>query len=49
MDIKNADLIFVMGGTPAEARPCGFKRVSEAKKTRKAKLVVADSRLKSAP
>ena len=44
VDIKNADLIFVMGGNPAEAHPCGFKWVIEAKKTRKAKLVVVDPR-----
>ena len=44
VDIKNADLVFVMGGNPAEAHPCGFKWVIEAKKTRKAKLVVVDPR-----
>lgn len=44
VDIKNADLIFVMGGNPAEAHPCGFKWVIEAKKHRKAKLVVVDPR-----
>jgi len=44
VDIKNADLIFVMGGNPAEAHPCGFKWAIEAKKTRKAKLVVVDPR-----
>ena len=44
VDIKNADLIFVMGGNPAEAHPCGFKWVIEAKKNRKAKLVVVDPR-----
>jgi formate dehydrogenase major subunit len=44
VDIKNADLILVMGGNPAEAHPCGFKWVIEAKKTRKAKLVVVDPR-----
>jgi anaerobic selenocysteine-containing dehydrogenase len=33
VDIKNADLILVMGGNPAEAHPCGFKWVIEAKKT----------------
>ena len=33
-----------MGGNPAEAHPCGFKWVIEAKKTRKAKLVVVDPR-----
>ena len=44
VDIKNADVVFVMGGNPAEAHPCGFKWVVEAKKTRKAKLVVVDPR-----
>ena len=44
VDIKNADLVFVMGGNAAEAHPCGFKWVIEAKKTRKAKLVVVDPR-----
>jgi len=44
VDIKNADLVFVMGGNPAEAHPCGFKWVIEAKKNRKAKLVVVDPR-----
>lgn len=44
VDIKNADLILVMGGNAAEAHPCGFKWVIEAKKDRKAKLVVVDPR-----
>ena len=44
VDIKNADLVFVMGGNPAEAHPCGFKWVIEAKKQRKARLVVVDPR-----
>lgn len=44
VDIKNTDLIFVMGGNPAEAHPCGFKWAIEAKKNRKAKLVVVDPR-----
>jgi anaerobic selenocysteine-containing dehydrogenase len=44
VDIKNADLVLVMGGNPAEAHPCGFKWVIEAKKNRKAKLVVVDPR-----
>ena len=44
VDIENADLIFVMGGNPAEAHPCGFKWAIEAKKNRKAKLVVVDPR-----
>ncbi len=44
VDIKNADLVIVMGGNAAEAHPCGFKWVIEAKKERKAKLVVVDPR-----
>jgi formate dehydrogenase major subunit len=44
VDIKNADLILVMGGNAAEAHPCGFKWVTEAKANRKAKLIVVDPR-----
>ncbi len=44
VDIKNADLILVMGGNPAEAHPCGFKWVIEAKAHNKAKLIVVDPR-----
>ena len=44
VDLKNADLILVMGGNAAEAHPCGFKWVIEAKASRKAKLVVVDPR-----
>jgi formate dehydrogenase major subunit len=44
VDIKNADLVMVMGGNAAEAHPCGFKWAIEAKKERKAKLVVVDPR-----
>ncbi len=43
-DIKNADLVLIMGGNAAEAHPCGFKWVTEAKAHRKAKLVVVDPR-----
>jgi len=44
VDIKNADLILIMGGNAAEAHPCGFKWVMEARATRKANLVVVDPR-----
>ena len=44
VDIKNADVVFVMGGNPAENHPCGFKWALEAKKTRNAKIVVVDPR-----
>jgi formate dehydrogenase major subunit len=44
VDIKNADVILVMGGNAAEAHPCGFKWVTEAKVHRKARLIVVDPR-----
>ena len=44
VDIKNADLILIMGGNAAEAHPCGFKWVTEAKAHRKARLIVVDPR-----
>lgn len=44
VDIKNADVILVMGGDSAEAHPCGFKWVTEAKAHRRAKLIVVDPR-----
>jgi formate dehydrogenase major subunit len=44
VDIKNTDLAIIMGGNAAEAHPCGFKWVIEAKKERKAKLIVVDPR-----
>ena len=44
IDIKNSDMMLVMGGNPAENHPCGFKWVIEAKKTRNAKLIVIDPR-----
>jgi formate dehydrogenase major subunit len=44
VDIKNADLVLIMGGNAAEAHPCGFKWVTEALEYRKAKLVVVDPR-----
>lgn len=43
-DIQNADVVLIMGGNAAEAHPCGFKWVIEAKKHNKAKLVVVDPR-----
>ena len=39
VDIKNADLILIMGGNAAEAHPCGFKWVTEAKAHNKARLL----------
>ena len=43
-DIKNTDLVIVMGGNAAEAHPCGFKWVTEAKANRGARLIVVDPR-----
>ena len=44
VDIKNADLVLVMGGNAAEAHPCGFKWVTEAKHHNAARLIVVDPR-----
>jgi formate dehydrogenase major subunit len=44
IDIKNTDMMLIMGGNPAENHPCGFKWVVEARKIRNAKLVVVDPR-----
>ncbi len=44
VDIKNADVVLIMGGNAAEAHPCGFKWVTEAKAHNGAKLVVVDPR-----
>ena len=30
VDIKNADVILIMGGNAAEAQPCGFQWVTGA-------------------
>ena len=43
-DIGNTDLVIIMGGNAAEAHPCGFKWVTEAKNNRGAKLIVVDPR-----
>ena len=43
-DIKNTDLVVIMGGNAAEAHPCGFKWVTEAKQNRGARLIVVDPR-----
>ena len=43
-DIANANLILVMGGNAAEAHPCGFKWVTEAKAHNQARLIVVDPR-----
>jgi len=44
VDMKNADMMMVIGGNPAENHPCGFKWVIEAKRNRNAKLLVVDPR-----
>src|SRR5256714_5718161 len=44
VDIKNTDMMLIMGGNPAENHPCGFKWPIEAKRNRNAKLIVVDPR-----
>src|SRR5690242_13293023 len=44
IDIKNTDMMLIIGGNPAENHPCGFKWVVEAKRNRNAKLIVVDPR-----
>ena len=44
VDIKNTDMMLIMGGNPAENHPCGFKWAVEAKRNRNAKLIVVDPR-----
>ncbi len=44
IDIKNADVMLIMGGNPAENHPCGFKWAIEAKRQRNAKMIVVDPR-----
>lgn len=44
VDIKNANVILIMGGNAAEAHPVGFKWVIEAKTQNNAKVIVVDPR-----
>jgi formate dehydrogenase major subunit len=44
VDIKNTDMMLIMGGNPAENHPCGFKWPVEAKRVRNAKMIVVDPR-----
>jgi len=44
VDIKNTDMMLIMGGNPAENHPCGFKWAIEAKRQRNAKMIVVDPR-----
>jgi len=45
IDIKNTDMMLIMGGNPAENHPCGFKWPVEARLERNAKMIVVDPRL----
>src|SRR3979411_99150 len=45
IEIKNTDMMLIMGGNPAEDHPCGFKWAIEAKVHRNAKTIVVDPRL----
>src|SRR5258705_3871827 len=44
IDIKNTDMMLIMGSNMAECRPCGFKWPIEAKLKRNAKIIVVDPR-----
>jgi len=44
VDIKNTDMMLIMGGNPAENHPCGFKWAIEAKRNRNAKMITVDPR-----
>src|ERR1051326_7201711 len=44
IDIRNTDMMLIMGGNPAENHPCGFKCPIEAKCNRNAKMIVVDPR-----
>jgi formate dehydrogenase major subunit len=44
IDIKNTDMMLIMGGNPAENHPCGFKWAMEAKRERNAKIISVDPR-----
>src|SRR5947208_3539672 len=44
IDIKNTDMMLIMGGNPAENHPCGFKWAIEAKRNGNAKMIVVDPR-----
>src|SRR5438094_633353 len=39
VDMKNTDMMLIMGGNPAENHPCGFKWTVEAKRTRNTKII----------
>jgi formate dehydrogenase major subunit len=44
IDIRNTDMMLIMGGNPAENHPCGFKWPVEAKRNRNAQMIVVDPR-----
>src|SRR5437879_13707944 len=44
VDMKNTDMMLIMGGNPAENHPCGFKWPIEAKRARNAKIISVDPR-----
>ncbi len=44
IDIKNADVILIMGSNAAENHPIAFKWIEEAREKRGAKLIVVDPR-----
>ncbi|KFZ38954.1 formate dehydrogenase [Shewanella mangrovi] len=44
IDIKNANVVIIMGGNAAEAHPVGFGWVTEAMQHNNAKLIVVDPR-----
>src|SRR2546430_770117 len=44
VDMKNADMMLIMGGNPAENHPCGFKWPVEANRRGNAKIISVDPR-----
>jgi formate dehydrogenase major subunit len=44
-DLKNSDVIFVIGGNPAENHPASMLWINRAREERKARLIVVDPRL----
>src|SRR6266436_10376405 len=44
VDMKNTDMMLIMGGNPAENHPRGFKWPIEAKRARAAKIISVDPR-----
>jgi formate dehydrogenase-N alpha subunit len=45
IDLKNSDVVFVIGGNPAENHPASMRWINKAREERRAKLVVVDPRL----